>query len=74
MDVAGALEGIEAVVGLRGILDDDVAEPLLHDERGLYAGSAAAVVQPASTEECAAVVEICNAARLGIVPQGLSCH
>jgi FAD/FMN-containing dehydrogenase len=70
VDVAGALERIEAVVGLRGILDDDVAEPLLHDERGLYAGAAAAVVQPASTEECAAVVEICNAARLGIVPQG----
>ncbi|NIW23527.1 MAG: FAD-binding protein, partial [Gammaproteobacteria bacterium] len=61
---------MEAVVGPRGILGRDLAEPLLKDERGLYAGAAAAVVQPASTPECAAIVEICNAARLGIVPQG----
>ena len=70
MGVAGALERIEAIVGPRGMLRDDAAEPLLQDERGLYAGAAAAVVQPASTEECAAVVEMCNEARLGIVPQG----
>lgn len=70
MDVADALERIEAVVGPRGMLAHDAAEPLLHDERGLYEGAAVAVVQPASTEACAAVVEICNAARLGIVPQG----
>jgi FAD/FMN-containing dehydrogenase len=70
VEVAGALERIEAIVGPRGMLRDDAAEPLLQDERGLYAGAAAAVVQPVSTEECAAIVEICNEARLGIVPQG----
>ncbi len=70
MDVASALERIEAVVGSRGMLDRNVAEPLLKDERGLYAGAAVAVVQPASTKECAAVVEICNEARIGVVPQG----
>jgi len=70
MEVAQALKRIEAVVGPRGMLGRGDAEPLLRDERGLYTGAAAAVVQPASTEECAAIVEICNAARLSIVPQG----
>ncbi len=70
MEVASALERIEAVVGPKGILRQEAAEPLLHDERGLYTGAAAAVVQPASTAECTEIVEICNAARLGIVPQG----
>lgn len=70
MEVARALERIEAVVGPRGMLGQGDAEPLLRDERGLYTGAAAAVVQPASTEECAAILEICNAAGLGVVPQG----
>jgi len=70
VDVADALERIEAAVGARGMLARDAAEPLLRDERGLYQGAAVAVVQPATTQECAAVIEICNAAHLGVVPQG----
>ena len=65
-----ALERITAVVGPRGVVAPQDAAPLLRDERGLYRGAAALVVRPASTEECAAVVRICNEARLGVVPQG----
>jgi D-lactate dehydrogenase (cytochrome) len=67
---AAALERIAAVVGARGTVSPDDAAPLLRDERGLYRGSAALVVRPASTDECAAVVRICNGAGIGVVPQG----
>jgi len=45
------------------------AAAFLVDHRALYSGAAAAVVQPASTAECAAVLRICNDARIGVVPQ-----
>src|SRR6185437_7650212 len=44
--------------------------PFPADERGLYHGAARLVVRPGSTEEVAAVVRECAAARLPIVPQG----
>ena len=67
---AAALTRIAAAVGPRGVVRPEDAAPLLRDERGLYRGSAALVVRPASTEECAAVVRICYDARIGVVPQG----
>jgi len=70
LDSSTALEQIRNVVGARGIVSPKAAEPLLRDHRGLYQGAAAAVVQPGSTAECAAILEICSAARLGVVPQG----
>ncbi len=42
---------------------------MLHDQRGLYSGAAAAFVQPASTAECAAILRICNDSGIGVVPQ-----
>jgi FAD/FMN-containing dehydrogenase len=42
----------------------------LREERGLYAGTALAVVRPGSTEEVAFVVRECAAAGIAIVPQG----
>jgi FAD/FMN-containing dehydrogenase len=68
--ISATLERIAAIVGPRGVLTGADAAPLLRDERGLYEGAAALVVQPASVDECAAVVRICNEARLGVVPQG----
>jgi D-lactate dehydrogenase (cytochrome) len=65
-----ALERIAAIVGPRGIVALSDAAAMLNDERGLYRGAAALVVRPASVEECSAVVRACNAARIGIVPQG----
>ncbi|WP_374441238.1 FAD-binding oxidoreductase [Stella sp.] len=66
-----ALDAIRAVVGPRGWIDDaaDMAR-YLKDERGLFVGKAPAVVRPASTEEVAAVVRICAANDIAIVPQG----
>jgi FAD/FMN-containing dehydrogenase len=66
-----ALARIRAVVGPRGWIEAaaDMAR-YEKDERGLYDGKAAVVVRPASTEEVAAVLKICNEARIAIVPQG----
>jgi FAD/FMN-containing dehydrogenase len=68
--ISAALERIANIVGLRGVVAPEDAAPLLRDERGLYRGSAALVVRPSSTEECAAVVRVCHDARIGVVPQG----
>lgn len=66
-----ALERIRAVVGPRGVVDDEAArEGYLVDERRLYRGEAALVVRPASTDEVSRVMAICYEAGLGIVPQG----
>ena len=66
-----ALARIRAVVGPRGWIEAaaDMAR-YEKDERGQYDGKAAVVVRPASTEEVAAVLKICNEARIAIVPQG----
>jgi FAD/FMN-containing dehydrogenase len=65
-----ALEQISKIVGPQGVVDADAAKSLLRDERGLYTGAAALVVRPGSTQECAAILRICNDSRLGVVPQG----
>ena len=47
----------------------DVA-PYVRDWRGRYEGAALCVVRPATTLEVAAVVEVCAAAGVAVVPQG----
>ena len=42
----------------------------MHEERGLYHGRAIAVVRPASTSEAAAVIRLCDADGVPLVPQG----
>jgi D-lactate dehydrogenase (cytochrome) len=42
----------------------------LEDERRLYRGAAAAIVRPKSVEECSQILAVCNAAGIGVVPQG----
>src|SRR4029077_14690981 len=71
MEIAAAIERIEAAVGPRGwIADARDQEPYLVEARGLYRGATRLVVRPASTAEVAAVVQICAEAKLPIVPQG----
>jgi len=70
LDVRTALAQIADIVGPTGLVDGADAEALLIDERGLYQGRAALVVRPASAEECARVVRVCNEASVGVVPQG----
>ena len=65
-----ALERIAAIVGASGVVASADAAGLLIDERRLYRGAAALVVRPASTDECARVIRICNEAGIGVVPQG----
>src|SRR5882672_4348200 len=65
------VDKLRAIVGDRGlILDDQGKHPYLTDWRENYLGSALAVVRPATTEEVAAVVKLCAAEKVAIVPQG----
>src|ERR1700722_5212075 len=64
-------DAIRAVVGDRGILTDPVdTQAAAEDWRHLYKGQTRAVVRPANTQEVAAIVRLCAAAGVPIVPQG----
>lgn len=67
---AETLDRLRAAVGEAGWLDSaaDMA-PHLKEERGLFTGTAAAVVRPGSTAEVADVVRICAETGVPIVPQ-----
>ena len=67
----GFLDGCRHVVGPGYVLTepDDMAS-YLTDWRRRYTGNALAVIKPSSTDEVAAVVRLCNAHRVPIVPQG----
>jgi FAD/FMN-containing dehydrogenase len=69
--VSDFIEKLAAIVGERGLITDAAGKhPYLTDWRDNYLGSALAVVRPASTEEVAAVVKLCAAEKVSIVPQG----
>ena len=58
-------------IGARHVLTEEAATaPYLLDRRGRFTGAACAVVRPGSTEEVAAIVRLCNAFNVPIVPQG----
>jgi FAD/FMN-containing dehydrogenase len=60
-----------AVVGSRhAIADPDQQLPYLREWRDLYAGRAALVLRPGSTEEVAQIMRIASEAGVGVVPQG----
>ncbi len=60
----------EAVGGRHVLTDADVVAPYLTDERNRFTGSALAVVSPGSTNEVAAIVKLCAARGVAVVPQG----
>ena len=64
------LTALRDAVGAKGWVDDDAAEPYLIEERGLWRGTAAAIVRPAATEEVAEVVCLCAASGVPIVAHG----
>jgi FAD/FMN-containing dehydrogenase len=71
MGIEAALERIKEIVGRQGwVADPRDVEPYLVEARRLYRGATRLVVRPASTAEVAAVVQVCAAAKLPIVPQG----
>lgn len=60
-----------AVLGPRGLTRDaDLLSPWLTDWRGRYTGKALAMASPASSEEVSALVRLCAAHGVPIVPQG----
>jgi FAD/FMN-containing dehydrogenase len=68
---ASLLERIGGIVGPQGLVTDPHdLEPYLGDWRGFYRGAAPAVVRPATTEQVAAVVQVCADTGTPIVPQG----
>ena len=68
---ADVIEKIRHVVGPQGILTAAAdLEPYVVDWRGVYRGTAVAVVRPANTAEVAAVMKICADTGTPLVPQG----
>jgi len=70
-DMTQIIERLRAVVGDAGLITEsqDVA-PYATDWRKRYFGQPLAVVKPASTQEVAAVIQLCAASRTAVVPQG----
>lgn len=65
------LKQLRSIVGDDGFITDlATAETLLNDQRRLYVGRAAAIVQPLTTAELASAVRLCADAGIGVVPQG----
>lgn len=70
-DSAPFLEAAAALLGPRGLTTDpDMMDVWLTDWRGRYTGRAVALASPASTAEVAALVRLCAAHGVPIVPQG----
>ncbi len=60
-----------ALLGPRGLTrDTDLVTPWLTDWRGRFTGSAIALAAPASADELAALVRLCSAYKVPMVPQG----
>ncbi|MBA4043587.1 MAG: hydroxyacid dehydrogenase [Erythrobacter sp.] len=70
-DTTAFLSAAEALLGPRGLTTDpERMDVWLTDWRGRYTGRALALASPASTAEVAALVKLCAAHRVPIVPQG----
>jgi FAD/FMN-containing dehydrogenase len=70
-DASAFVEKLRSVVGDKGLIVDEPGKhPYLSDWRENYLGAALAVVRPASTEEVAAIVRLCAAEAIAVVPQG----
>lgn len=68
---ASVIEKIRQAVGPQGILTAAAdLEPYVVDWRGVYRGTAAAVVRPANTAEVATVMKLCAETGTPLVPQG----
>lgn len=65
------IRAVEGIIGALGIVRDaERMHSYLSDWRNAYRGEAALIVRPASTEEVASVVRLCNQYQVALVPQG----
>ncbi|MGI8752738.1 MAG: FAD-binding oxidoreductase [Acidimicrobiales bacterium] len=70
-DPAELISALREVVGPTQVLSDpDTRAPFESDWTGRFGGPALAVVRPATTAEVAAVLDLCRAAGVAVVPQG----
>lgn len=64
-------DALTAIVGAAHVLrDDDAMTHYQTDWTGRFVGHGPAVVRPASCDEVAAVLAVCDARRVAVVPQG----
>lgn len=63
-------DAIKAIVGPKGIVAPEDADPYLREWRARWRGEAAMIVQPASTQQVAEIVKICASNNVAITPQG----
>ncbi|MCF8205111.1 MAG: FAD-binding oxidoreductase [Methylotenera sp.] len=68
--MSGLLDTLRARLGDAGLLVGGDLSAYETDWRKRYPGRALAVARPASTEEVAAVLRLCQAHRVAVVPQG----
>lgn len=65
------LHKLKQAVGESAIITDPAElEPWLTDWRGVYKGGAQAVLRPASTDDVAQCLKLCNEYRVPVVPRG----
>ena len=70
-DYGKILDKFAEIIGSKHVLTDTAEmRPFLTDWRGLYQGSAFAIVRPGNTQEVSEIVRICASENIGIVPQG----
>lgn len=67
---AAVLDAIKAVVGDRGWKVGADAQRYFSDPRDRFVGSACLVALPRSTEEVAAILQLCAGAGAGVIPYG----
>lgn len=68
---ADLLAKLASVVGANHVVtDEDLARGYCVDWSGRFVGSTPAVIRPGSTDEVAAVLSLCSAALVPVVPQG----
>lgn len=64
------LDACREAIGAQFVLIGDNTATFLTDQRRRYTGKALAVVQPADTDEVAAIIKLCNDYKIAVVPQG----
>ncbi len=65
-----SVDALRSIAGAHAVLAGEDASPYLSDWRGVFHGTALAVVRPSSTQLVAAVVRYCAETKTPVVPQG----
>jgi FAD/FMN-containing dehydrogenase len=70
-DHSALLDDLRQVIGTAHLITEvgDMSGRLVED-RGLFTGTALALLRPGSTQEVAACLRLCHAARVPVIPQG----